>query len=168
MFCFLQFWASSSQQIHKTHKITSNFYGMTKILTKKFWSQGTSLGSLGPGSREALGLGACWLQIPVIWGPYEPPVPVVFHEQAKSLKPIPSRSVTWTVNHGRWAKSNKNIGLGCCAQSFRNQNKRSGRARTVKIRWFSIQIIHSNTWKIMLIHFLADLLTLEIGTCMQV
>ena len=100
--CFSWFSAFSSKQIHKMHKITSDFCHMRKFLTKKFWSQGTSPGSLGPGSREALGLGACRLQISVIWGPYEPPVPLVFHEQAKSLKPVPSRSeLVWTWN---WLK----------------------------------------------------------------
>ena len=89
---FLQFSASSSQQIHKMHKITSYFYGMRKILTKKFWSQGTSLGSSGSGSWADVRPRACQFQILVIWGPNEPPVLVALQGQAKSLKPFPSRS----------------------------------------------------------------------------
>ena len=68
------------------HKITSNFYDMRKILRKKFWSQGTPLGYLGPGSQEAQHLGPCFFQILVIWGPYDYPVLVACQGQAKSLK----------------------------------------------------------------------------------
>ena len=59
MTCFQNFWPLFAKQINKMHKITSDFYDMRKILTKKFWSQGTSLGYLGPGSQEALDIGAC-------------------------------------------------------------------------------------------------------------
>ena len=70
------------------HKITSDYHDMRKILTKKFGSQGTNLGSLGPGSQADLGLGPCRFQILVIWGLNEPPAPVVSHgppENPKSL-----------------------------------------------------------------------------------
>ena len=39
----------------------------------KFWSLGTHLGSLGPGSQGDVGLGSCRLQFLVIWGPNECP-----------------------------------------------------------------------------------------------
>ena len=74
------------------HKITSYFHSMRKILTKKFWSQGTSPGSSGSGSWADVRPGACQFQILVIWGPNEPPVLVALQGQAKSLKPFPSRS----------------------------------------------------------------------------
>ena len=61
---------------------------MRKLLTKKFRSQGTSWGCPGPGSQKALGLGACRLQILVIWGPNEPPVLVAPQAQAEKLKTI--------------------------------------------------------------------------------
>ena len=86
MIRFSQFWTFSSKQIHKMQKITSYFYDMRKILTKNFWSQGTSPGSPGPISQKALGLGSCQFQILVIWGPDEPSVLVALHEQAKNLK----------------------------------------------------------------------------------
>ena len=74
-------------QMEKVHEISSDFYGMRKILRKKFWSQGTALGSLGPGSQEALGLGPCRFQILVIWGPYEASVLVACLCQAKIWLP---------------------------------------------------------------------------------
>ena len=73
------------------HKITSFEDDERKILTQKFWSHGTSLGYLGPGSQEALGLGSWGLQFHVIWGPYDSPVPVVCHGTPKSLKPTRSQ-----------------------------------------------------------------------------
>ena len=42
---FLSFFA---KQIDKTHKITSIQHGMSKILSEKFWSQGTTPGYPGP------------------------------------------------------------------------------------------------------------------------
>ena len=63
---------------------------MRKILTKKFWSQGTSQGSLGSGSGADVRLGACQFQILVIWGPHEPPVLVALQAQAKKLKTVPA------------------------------------------------------------------------------
>ena len=36
----------------KVHKITSYFYDKRKILNQKFWSHGTPLGSMGPGSQQ--------------------------------------------------------------------------------------------------------------------
>ena len=64
---------------------------MRKFLRQKFWSHGTPLGSLGPGSFEDLGPGFGQCQIPLIWGPYEYPVLVACHVQAEKLKSIPSR-----------------------------------------------------------------------------
>ena len=57
----------------KTHKMSSLEDDKRKILRQKFWSQGTSLGSMGPLSQEALGQRFYQLQILIIWGPYEPP-----------------------------------------------------------------------------------------------
>ena len=81
---FSHFSAFFAKQIQKMHKISSYFYDVRKILMEKFWSQGTPLGSLGPGSQEALGLGPCRFQILVIWGPYDPPVPLLFQTHAKN------------------------------------------------------------------------------------
>ena len=78
--CFSAFF---DKHIHKMHKITSYIYDLRKILTKKIWSQGTPLGSLGPGSQEALGLGP--------WGPDDTPVLVVFHVNAKN----PNTAGSW-------------------------------------------------------------------------
>ena len=91
MACFSHFWAFFAKQIHKINKIPSNFYDMRKILTKNFWSHGTPLGSLGSGSREALHPGACRFQILVIWGPYDNPVLVACHGQAKNPKSAGAR-----------------------------------------------------------------------------
>ena len=82
---FSCFWAFFDKHIHKMHKITSYIYDLRKILTKKIWSQGTPLGSLGPGSQEALGLGPCRFQILVIWGSYDPPVLLVFQTHPENL-----------------------------------------------------------------------------------
>ena len=90
---FSRFSAFYAKQIHKMYKITSYFYDLRKILTKKFWSQGTPLGSLGPGSQEALGLGPCQFQILVIWGPYDPPVLLVFQTHAKNPNTAGARCV---------------------------------------------------------------------------
>ena len=61
---------------------------MRKILRQKFWSLGTNLGSLGPGSQGDLGLGFNRLQFLVIQGPYECPELMACQETAESLKLI--------------------------------------------------------------------------------
>ena len=86
--CFSAFF---DKHIHKMHKITSYIYDLRKILMKKNWSQGTFLGSLGPGSQEDLGLGPCRLQIVVTWGPDDTPVLLVFHVNAKN----PNTAGSW-------------------------------------------------------------------------
>ena len=48
IFHFLPIFA---KQIYKMHKIRSYYYAKRKILTKKFWSHGISLGYLGSGPR---------------------------------------------------------------------------------------------------------------------
>ena len=83
---FLNFSAFFAKQINKTHKITSYFYHMRKILTKKFWSQGTPLGSLGPLSQADVNLGFSRFQFLVIWGLNKHPMIVTYQGQAKSLK----------------------------------------------------------------------------------
>ena len=88
---FLHFSALFAKQPHKMDKIGSLQDGMRKFLSGKFWSHGTPLGSLGPLSFEDLGPGSCQCQIPVIWGPYEYPVLVACHVQAKKLKSVASR-----------------------------------------------------------------------------
>ena len=90
---FSHFSAFFAKQIQKTHKITSYFYDVRIILMEKFWSHGTPLGSLGPGSQEALGLGPRRFQILVIWGPYDPPVPLLFQTHAKN----PNTAGAWCV-----------------------------------------------------------------------
>ena len=85
------------------HKITSNFYDLRKILTKKFWSQGTLLGSPGPGSQADVGLGFCRFQFLVIWGPHEGPAPLVSQGTPKNLKVAGAWcdcSITHVVNRG--------------------------------------------------------------------
>ena len=91
MTSFSVFSAFFAGLILKTYKITSYFYDLRKILTKKFWSQGTPLGYLGSGSQEALGLGSCRFQILVIWGPYDYPVLVACQGTAKNLKTAGAR-----------------------------------------------------------------------------
>ena len=102
MFC--PFWGIFAKQINKTHKITSDFYDIRKILTKKFWSQGTNLGSLGPVSREAFNEIFFRFQILVIWGPYDLQIPTAPQEKAKNLKTAPSCSGTWVVQ-SNWIRS---------------------------------------------------------------
>ena len=82
---FFYFSLYFAKEIHKMYKITFDFHDMRKILKKFFWSHGTRLGYLGPGSREALGPGSYGFQILVIWGPNDLPVLLVFHVQAKNL-----------------------------------------------------------------------------------
>ena len=73
------------------HKITSLEDGKRKILRQKFWSHGTSLGSMGSLSQEDLGQRFYRLQFLVIWGPYELSVLVASHGTPKSLKAAGSR-----------------------------------------------------------------------------
>ena len=59
---------------------------MRKFLSEKFWSLGTPLGSLGPGSQGDVRPRACKCQIQVIWGPCEPSVLVALQGQAENPK----------------------------------------------------------------------------------
>ena len=59
---------------------------MRKFLSPKFWSLGTPLGSLGPGSQADLHQRACQSQILFIWGPCKAPVLVALLGQAKNPK----------------------------------------------------------------------------------
>ena len=67
------------------HKITSFEDDMRKFLSPKFWSHGTLLGSMGPGSQKAPNEIFSKSQILVIWGPYNCPVIVACREQAEKL-----------------------------------------------------------------------------------
>ena len=67
----------------KVHKITSYFYDTRKFLRQKFWSHGTPLGSMGPGSQQDPDEISSKSQILVIWGPYNCPDIVACLEQAK-------------------------------------------------------------------------------------
>ena len=69
----------------KVHKITSYFYDKRKILNQKFWSHGTPLGSMGPGSQKAPNEIFSKSQILVIWGPYNCPDIVAYETHAKKL-----------------------------------------------------------------------------------
>ena len=86
---FSQIWRFFAKQIPKSHKITSFEDDMRKILSKKFWSQGTSLGSMGPLTQRDVRLGFHQLQILVIWGPYRHPDIVACQGHAKTPKLIP-------------------------------------------------------------------------------
>ena len=68
------------------HKISSFENEKRKILTQKFWSHGTSLGYLGPGSQGDVRLGACALQFLILWGSYDTPVVVALQVHSKKLK----------------------------------------------------------------------------------
>ena len=59
---------------------------MRKNLDPKFWSHGTSLGSLGPGSQQDPTLGFDQHRILVIWGPQKPSRILALQTQAKNLK----------------------------------------------------------------------------------
>ena len=74
--------------INKTHKITSLEDSKWKIFSQKFQSHGMSLGSMGPQSQKALGLGPCQLQIIIVWAPYKPPALWVLETHAKNLNHI--------------------------------------------------------------------------------
>ena len=66
-------------------------YDMRKILDQKFWSQGTHLGYLGPGSQKGLDEMFSKLCFPIAIGPNESPdVPVSFLH-AENLKKFPNR-----------------------------------------------------------------------------
>ena len=67
------------------HKITSYCSDKRKILNQKFWSQGTPLGSMGPGSPKALPQIFSQNQFLVILGPYNNPALVACHGQAENL-----------------------------------------------------------------------------------
>ena len=70
-----------------------------KFWAKKNWSHGTPLGYLGPLFHRDVRLGACWLQILFIWGPYDPPGLVAPQVNAKILKTL-----------GSWCEFNINWG----------------------------------------------------------
>ena len=74
MTCFSHFSPFFAKQIHKTHKITSSEDDMRTFLSPKFWSHGTLLGYLGPGSRKAFTQKNFRNHFLVIWGPNDPPV----------------------------------------------------------------------------------------------
>ena len=78
------------------HKISCNFYDMRKFLSKKIWSQGTHLGSMGSGSQESVTPGPCGFQILVIWGLYEPLVLEPCQIQAKTLKTAGAQCAMFT------------------------------------------------------------------------
>ena len=65
------------------HKITSFEDDMRKFLSQKFWSHGTLLGSMGPGSQQDADERFSKSQILVKWGPYNCSVIVACREQAK-------------------------------------------------------------------------------------
>ena len=92
---FFQFLHFFAKPIHKMHEISSYYFDVCKILTENFWSHGTLLGYPGSGYQADLGLGACPLQILIIWGPYESLVPLELQGQAKKLKRIPP----WCASH---------------------------------------------------------------------
>ena len=96
---------------------------MRKILTQKFWSQGTPLGSLGPGSQADLGLGPCHFQILVIWGPIDPPEMVAFQSHAKKLNMASSlvcsrRFISQSIICCRGHKFSTSIMQGTCPDGF--------------------------------------------------
>ena len=59
---------------------------MRKFSSQKFWSHGTSLGSLGPLSQGDVHPGFSQPQFLVIWGPYNYPGIVACLEQAENPK----------------------------------------------------------------------------------
>ena len=94
---FSSIWVFLAIPINKTHKIRSFQDGMTKILSQKFRSHGTPLGYLGPLFHRDVRLGACWLQILFIWGPYDPPGLVAPQVNAKILKTLGSWCGLWMI-----------------------------------------------------------------------
>ena len=91
---FPPFRAFLAKQISKMHKVTSFQDGVRKFLAQKFWSLGTHLGSLGPGSKADVGLGSCRLQFLVIWGPYECPALMACQGTAENPNLIGARCDT--------------------------------------------------------------------------
>ena len=69
----------------KVQKITSYFYDKRKILSQKFLSHETFLGSMGPESQQDADEIFSKSQILVIWGPHNCPVIVACREQAEKL-----------------------------------------------------------------------------------
>ena len=65
---------------------------MRKFLSPKFWSHGTPLGYLGPGSRKDVTPEFFRNHFLVKWGPYDPPILVRPQEKAKNPKTAPSGS----------------------------------------------------------------------------
>ena len=97
---FSWFWAFFAKQIDKTHKITSFEDDMRKFLSQKFWSHGTLLGSMGPGSQQDADERFSKSQILVKWGPYNCSVIVACREQAK--KPNLASSLVWHERQTNW------------------------------------------------------------------
>ena len=64
---------------------------MRKILDQKFWSHGTSLGHLGPGSQKGLDEMFSKLCFPIAIGPNESPDMLVPFPHAENLKKFPDR-----------------------------------------------------------------------------
>ena len=62
---------------------------MGKFLRQKFWSQGTSLGSLGPLTQRDVLIGFHRLQFLVMWGPYNYPGIGASKAHAKTPKFFP-------------------------------------------------------------------------------
>ena len=95
---------------HKMDKIWSLENGMRKILSQKFWSLGTPLGSLRPGCQVDLDQRACRPQILFIWGPCKALVLVALLGQAKILKTAGAWCVSkiWKIEP-ILIKSNKHV-----------------------------------------------------------
>ena len=64
---------------------------MRQILTKKFWSHGTTLGYLGSLNPKTLDRMFSNLVFLVLWGAFEAPVKVATLFRTKRLKTFPSR-----------------------------------------------------------------------------
>ena len=75
------------------HKITSIENDVRKFLSQKFWSLGTSLGSLGPLSQGDVILGFGRPQFLVILGPYSHFFIVACPGHAENPKLIAARCV---------------------------------------------------------------------------
>ena len=74
----------------KSHKITFYFHIKRKILRPKIWSLGTYLGSLGPGSQEALDEIFSFSQILLYFDPNNIPGVVACREKAETPKIFPA------------------------------------------------------------------------------
>ena len=66
---------------------------MRQILTKNFWSHGTTLGYLGSLNLKTLDRMFSNLVFLVLWGAFEAPVKVATLFRTKRLKTFPSRCV---------------------------------------------------------------------------